>query len=90
MEWLGLPAEPSARFARCCELLVPGGAKLYAPSDILPTVPQTLLTQRAASESAPGESTSAFATEAVVLLQLGGRKCGALKITLGKLLGAHL
>ena len=34
------------------------------------------------TESAPGESTSACATEAFILLQLGGRKCGALKLSL--------
>ena len=33
-----------------------GRAKIRAPSDILPTDPQDLLPQRAATESAPGES----------------------------------
>ena len=62
VEWLGLPAKPSARFARCCTLLVPGVGKIGALSDILPTVPQNLPAQLAASESAPGESPRARAT----------------------------
>ena len=65
VEWLGLPAKPSARFARCCALLIPGVGKIGAPSDILPWVPQTLLAPRAASETAPRESTSVCATESL-------------------------
>jgi hypothetical protein len=53
-----LPAELGAWSCRSCALLVPEGAKLWAPSDILPTDPQSLPAPRAASESTPGESTA--------------------------------
>ena len=56
LEWYGLPAKPSTRFARGSALLVPEGAKIGAPSGTLPWEPQHLLTQLAASESAPDES----------------------------------
>ena len=56
LECHSLPAKPSTRFARGSALLVPEGAKIGAPSGIVPWEPQHLLTQLAASESAPDES----------------------------------
>ena len=61
LEWYGLPAKPSTRFARGSALLVPGSAKIGAPSGTLPWEPQHLLTQLVASESAPDESATARA-----------------------------
>ena len=43
LECYGLPAKPSTRFARGSALLVPEGAKIGAPSGILPWNPQHLL-----------------------------------------------
>ena len=48
LEWLGVPAKPDATFAISGALLIPGGPKLCAPSDIVPPDPADLPRPRAA------------------------------------------
>ena len=85
-----MPAKPGSTFATSGALLVPGGAKLRAPSDIVPPDPGDLLRPRAGPEEAPGESTSAGASGSPgcysISRRLGGGILEVLKIAKYQLL----